>query len=69
MQTDWMQDNVSEWLRELYISPSVMAYIDGQWEPVVITTATYNEKTYARDQLFQHEITVKYANNQKIQRG
>ena len=46
-----------------------MIYVDGQWEPAVITTQTYEEKTYARQQLFQHEITVKYANNQKIQRG
>ena len=69
LSTNWMQDNVSEWLRELYQSPSVMIYTDGQWEPVVITSGTYEEKTYAREQLFQHEITVKYANNQKIQRG
>ena len=69
LSTNWMEDNVSEWLRELYSSPSVMIYTDGQWEPVVITTATYDEKTYSRDQLFQHTMTVKYANNQKIQRG
>ena len=69
LSTDWMSDAVSEWMRELYMSPSTMAYIDGQWEPVVIATQTYEEKTYARQQLFQHEITIRYANNQKIQRG
>lgn len=69
LSTDWMSDATSEWLRELYISPSVMIYTDGEWEPVVITTQTYEEKTYAREQLFQHEITVKFANNQKVQRG
>ena len=69
LSTDWMTDAVSEWMRELYMSPSTMAYINGQWEPVVITTQTYEEKTYARQQLFQHEISIKFANNQKIQRG
>ena len=69
ISTDWMEDNISEWLEELYISPSVQLYIDGQWEPCVITQALYEEKTYARNQLFQHVITVEYANNQKIQRG
>jgi len=69
MSTDWMSDATSEWLQELFVSPSTMIYYKGQWEPVVITTATYDEKTYARQQLFQHEITVRFANNQKIQRG
>jgi hypothetical protein len=69
LSTDWMTDAVSEWMRELYMSPSTMAYINGQWEPIVITTQTYEEKTYARQQLFQHEISIKFANNQKIQRG
>ena len=69
LSTDWMTDAVSEWMRELYMSPSTMIYNNGQWEPVVITTQTYEEKTYARQQLFQHEITVKFANNQKVQRG
>ena len=69
LSTDWMSDSVSEWMQELYASPSVNIYVDGFWEPVMINTQTYEQKTYARNQLFQHEITVEYANNQKIQRG
>lgn len=69
LSTDWVEDNISEWLKELYISPSVMIYINGKWEPCTILTTDYQEKTYARNQLFQHEITVEFANNQKIQRG
>jgi hypothetical protein len=69
ISTDWMEDSVSEWLQELYMSPSVQLYINGQWEPCTITTTSYQEKTYARDFLFQHTITVEYSNNQKIQRG
>ena len=69
LSTDWMEDSVSTWLQELYISPSVQLYINGQWEPCTITTSSYSEKTYARNQLFQHELTVEFSNNQKIQRG
>ena len=69
LSTNWMSDAVSLWLNELYASPYVNIYVNGQWEPAVITTQTYEEKTYARQQLFQHEITVRFANNQKIQRG
>ena len=69
LQSNWMSDAMSQWLQELYVSPSVMAYVDGAWEPVVITSNTYNEKTYARDRMFQHELNIQFANNKKIQRG
>ena len=69
ISSNWMTDGVSEWLQELYASPYTNAYVNGRWEPIVITTQTYEEKTYAREQLFQHELTIKFANNQKIQRG
>jgi len=69
LMSDWLTDAQSLWLKEMFASPSVNIYIDGQWEPCVLTTATYEEKTYARNFLFQHEITLEYANNQKIQRG
>ena len=69
MQSDWMSDEVSEWLQELYQSTNVNIYIDGRWEPCTILTSNYTQKTYARNQLFQHELQVEFANNQKIQRG
>ena len=69
MQSDWMSDEVSEWLQELYQSTNINIYIDGRWEPCTILTSNYTQKTYARNQLFQHELQVEFANNQKIQRG
>ena len=69
LSTDWLEDSVSEWMQELFTSPSVQLYINGQWEPCVITTQSYEEKTYARNLLFQHTITVEFANTKKIQRG
>ena len=69
MQSDWMSDKVSEWLQELYQSTNVNIYIDGMWEPCTILTSTYTQKTNARNQLFQHDVQVEFANNQKLQRG
>lgn len=69
LSTDYMEDSVSKWLQELYTSPSIQLYINGQWEPCTIVSSSYSEKTYARNLLFQHEITVEYSNHKKIQRG
>ena len=69
LSTDWMDDNVSVWLEELYTSPSVQLYIDGAWEPCVITSRGYEQKTYSRNKMFQHTLNVKYANNKRVQQG
>ena len=65
----WMDDETSKWLEELFTSPSVEIYVDGQFEPCVITSNVYEQKTYARDRMFQHTITVQFANDKKVQRG
>ena len=69
LQTNWMDDATSKWLEELFISPSTMIYVDGAWEPCVITSRDYEQRTYARNQMFQHEIEVEFSNNKNIQRG
>lgn len=69
LSTYWMSDAVSEWLQELFMSPDVMIYHNDVWEPCVIVSAEYQQKTAARDKLFQHQITVEFANSVKIQRG
>ena len=69
LSSDWVSDDVSEWLQELYQSPSVNIYVDGQWEPCNLKSNAYIQKTYARNFLFQHEVIVEFANNQKIQRS
>ena len=69
IQSNWMSDEMSKWLQEAFTSPSVMIYVDGDWEPAVIKTTTYEQKTYARNRMFQHSLEVEFANNQKIQRG
>ena len=65
----WMSDAESKWLQELFSSQEALIYVDGLWEPVIITTVSYQEKTYNRDRMFQHEIQVEFANKKRIQRG
>lgn len=69
LQSNWMDDATSKWLQELYTSSSVMAFVEGAWEPCVLNMDTYREKTYARDRMFQHEITIEFANTKNMQRG
>ena len=69
LSTNWMDDETSKWLEELFVSPSTMIYVDGAWEPCVITTTNYDQRTYARSSMFQHEIEVEFSNNKNIQRG
>ena len=65
----WMNDATSKWLEELFTSPSIEVYVDGQWEPAIIASNTYEQKTYARDRMFQHTIGITFANDKKVQRG
>ena len=65
----WMTDAESIWLQELFKSPQTYIYIDGQWEPVVISTKMYDEKTIAREKMFRYSINFTYSNNQTVQRG
>lgn len=72
LSTDWMTDEESRWLQELYTSPVVYMFSTeepGAYEPVVITSSTYEEKTYNRNRFFQHTITVRLSNDKIVQRG
>ena len=69
MSSYWMSDEESEWLEELFTSPHIQVYYNGVWEPAVITSNTYEQKTNTRNGLFQHTLNVQFANNKKVQRG
>ena len=69
MSSYWMSDEESAWLEELFTSPHIQVYYNGVWEPAVITSNTYEQKTASRNGLFQHTLTVQFANNKKVQRG
>ena len=69
LSTDWVDDATAIWMQELFTSPEVLIYKEGQWEPCVITSNSYNEMTKARQKLFRYEISVQYSNQKKVQRG
>ena len=69
METDWLNDDESLYLKELYTSPHINLYYKGQWIPAVITSKVYDEKTVARQKLYRYTLEIEYANQEKRQRG
>jgi len=65
----WMDDAESKWLEELFTSPHIQVYYEGVWHPAVITSNSYQQKTNARDGLFQHTLNIQFANTKRVQRG
>jgi hypothetical protein len=57
--TDWITEEESEWLRSMFASPSVFAYLPGRTEPtaITITDANYSVESYARQKLFQYFVS------------
>jgi hypothetical protein len=57
--TDWITEEESAWLREMFASPSVAAYLPGRSTPmqVIIQDAEYSVQTYAREKLFQYFVS------------
>jgi hypothetical protein len=68
-QTDWLTTEESDWLLELFQSPSVYVQYEGGFVPVIITNTTAERKTNPRGQkLFTHRINYQYANKPKSRR-
>jgi len=67
--TDWLTEEESSWLRDLFKSPSVHAYLPGYDQPtlVVVTDASYSVQTYAREKLFQYFISFTEAQPDTVQ--
>lgn len=57
--TDWITEEQSEWLRSMFASPSVFAFLPGRSQPtaVTITDANYAVETFARQKLFQYFVS------------
>ena len=66
MQTatsNWLTQNESDWLKELFFSANVFQQIDGEFYPVVISSVDLTEKTNPRTQkTFQYTIQFQPAN-------
>lgn len=82
--TDYMSDDMAMYLRNLFQSPDVRARIPekyagrvkyfnfnaGLWfQPVNLLSASWVDKTYQKDKLFQYDVSFKMANNTKSMRG
>jgi len=68
-QTDWLTTEESEWLLELFQSPSVYVQYEGGFVPIIITNQTAEKKTNPRGQkLFTYRIQYQYANKPKSRR-
>ena len=68
-QTDYMTETEGEFLKSLFVSPSVNMYWDGKWQSVELTNTTYEYQTFGRDKLFRYTITFNTAVNPRVQRG
>ena len=60
--TDWLDQDTADWLRELFFSANVFIQDGDDFFPVVITSAEVTEKTNPRNPLFQFAIQFQVAN-------
>ena len=75
--TGYMSDEEAKYLEGLFNSPDVRVRLgmnapagyDAYFFGCNVTSASWTEKSYRKDQLFQYEIRFKLANNLKSQRG
>jgi hypothetical protein len=70
----YMNDEEAELLKHLFQSGEVKVRfsegpLTGQWVPVILTSARYQQKTVRKDKLFQYTISFKLATNIKSMRG
>ena len=59
--TDWIKDDESTDLMELFRSPDVYIIVDGDIYPVIITNTSYFEKKVKINKLFNYTITFEMA--------
>lgn len=68
-QTDWLTQDESDWLVELFESPSVYVQYANGFIPVIITNNQVTKKTNPKGQkLFTYNITYTLANQKKSRR-
>lgn len=70
LESDWITDSASSWLRELIESPEV--YIETSsaiYEPAIVVTNSYETKTIDNEKMFTVQVTLELANKRWRQRG
>jgi len=61
LRSDWLEDNEFVWLKQLLMSKEVFMYLDDIWQPVVITSNSYDIKRTQVTKLSNLEISCKLA--------
>jgi hypothetical protein len=74
VNSDWVDDDTSTWLEELWSSPEVYekqldAFGNIIWTPVVITTSSQEVKKRINDQIYNYTLEYTYATPTNVQRG
>jgi hypothetical protein len=67
--TNWLSEAESEWLRSMFASPHVIAYLPGRTQPTLIniTDANYSVQNFAREKLFQYFVSFTEAQPDVVQ--
>jgi hypothetical protein len=71
LRSRYLTDNEHDFLKNLFLAPHVM-YRQGDstsWYSATITSASFTEKTFRTDKMFQYEIEIKVSNNIQTARG
>ncbi len=74
LTSNWVTDDESEWLEELWTSPEVYevttdVYGNQQMIPVVINSSSYEIKKRINDQIYNYEVDISYASEVNTQRN
>ena len=84
LQTDFITEEESQWLEELFTSPDVFVLqerstdtssgtiknlVNKYVQPCVVTTSSYTRKTTANDKLKQYTIEIEMSHNKRIQKA
>lgn len=69
--SNWISEYEASWIEELFTSPEVYICDNNLQKviPIVLTTKSFEEKTYKKDRLINYEITYELANDLSVQRG
>jgi hypothetical protein len=71
--SNWVDDETSTWLEELWTSPEVYEIINPglseQYLPIIIKTASYEIKKRINDQIYNYEMEYEYSSEVNTQRN
>ena len=69
--TNWLSDEESAYLRNMFASPQILAYLPGRSQPtlITITDASYTVNTTVREKLFQYFVSFTEANPDVVQQS